>query len=126
MDTKTNPKSHLNSNSYVPIKEKPCYCCHCYTKDSFDSRCCGACYYCCPIKDKEKQCHYCPNTFSEYWYSGYVQTSAGYGTQSEDINGVCCWFCFLPKLSLFWPCLFGSTCNSCINSIRNTNTNYLV
>lgn len=129
--TQQQPKK-MEQNKTIETKEEPmmsiCFC-KCYKADSFDSRCCGVCYCCgCRIinnEDKEKHCYFCPNTFSEYWDSGYVQTTAGYGNPEADKNGVCCWLCFFPKLALFWPCLFGSLANNCINCIRKTDSNYL-
>jgi len=104
-------------------KEKKFTCCPCYNNTSLDARCCGACYYCCPLKNKEDQCEFCPNTFTTYWKSGYIQTNSGYGKEEE--NGCCCWVCFPVKFPLFFPCFLGSICNSCINEIRHTNLNYL-
>lgn len=118
---------HNTNKTQNNQQETKTYCGYCYAKDSFDSRCCGACYCCCPKKDIKEQCHFCPSTFSEYWYSGYVQTSAGYGNKEEDVNGVCCWLCFIPKFAIFFPCFFGSLCNSCVNILRNTkDINYLL
>ena len=114
-DGKCNDKSKL---------EKKSSCCPCYNKDSFDARCCGACYYCCPLKNKLQQCEICPTTFTTYWNSGYIQTDAGYGKQEK--NGVCCWFCFPVKFTMFFTCFLGSLCNSCINGIRDTELNYLL
>ena len=99
--------------------------CWCYNKESPDSRCCGLCYCFCLLKDQEKQCHCCPKTFSEYWHSGYVQTTSGYGNPEKEENGICCWFCFLPKFAVFFPCCLGSLCNNSINAVRKTQTNYL-
>jgi hypothetical protein len=95
--------------------------CGCYNEHSTDARCCGLCYCCCPAKHIDKaidhqRCDCCPNDFCEYWYSGYVQTTAGYGNQEEDLNGVCCWLCFPVKISMFFPCLLGSLCNQVINA----------
>ena len=102
------------------VEENQRPCCGCYQADSTDARCCGVCYCCCPAKhiDKEidkKRCDCCPNDFCEYWYSGLVQTTAGYGNPQEEINGVCCWFCFLPKFAMFFPCFLGSLVNHSIN-----------
>jgi len=102
------------------MKEKQRTCCGCYKENSTDTRCCGLCYYCCPAKhiDKnidEKRCDCCPVDFEDYWYSGYVQTTAGYGNTAEDINGLCCWCCFPVKFPLFFPCFLGSLCNHAIN-----------
>lgn len=100
------------------------HCCYCYNKASTDARCCGACYCCCPSKKrKEELCYFCPYTFSEYWYSGYVQTIDG--PHDKEPNGFCCWLCFIPKFGLFFPCFLGSLFNSCINCSRDTDVNYL-
>jgi hypothetical protein len=105
---------------YKPIAKNDTLC-GCYKANSTDARCCGLCYCCCPAKDIDKykdlqRCDFCPNDFCEYWYSGYVQTTSGYGNQEEDINGVCCWLCFPVKLPMFFPCLLGSLCNQVINA----------
>jgi len=101
-------------------------CCGCYKENSPDARCCGLCYYCCPAKHIDKEidrvrCDCCPNDIKEYWYSGYVQTTAGYGNKEEDINGICCWFCFPLKFPLFFPCFLGSLCNNVINKCCATS-----
>jgi hypothetical protein len=100
--------------------------CGCYKRGSIDARCCGVCYVCCPRKTVEEQCNFCPNNFTTYWDSGYVQTISGHGKQAEldEKNGLCCWFCFPLKFSLFFPCCFGAIGNSCINEICGTNVNY--
>lgn len=104
---------------------KPKGRCPCYESTSMDARCCGACYYCCPSKNKDKQCECCPSSFDIYWNSGYVQTDSGYGNDKEK-NGICCWLCFPVKLPLFFTCLLGSVCNNCINWSRSTyELNYL-
>jgi len=62
-----------------------------------------------------------------YWDTGYVQTTSGYGGKQgvlEEKNGICCWFCFPLKISLFFLCLFGSLINGCINYMRGTDVNY--
>jgi hypothetical protein len=91
---------------------------NCYAENSPDTRCCGICYCCCPVKnsdDDSQRCDVCPIDFGEYWYSGYVQTSSGNGRAEEEINGICCWFCFPLKISLFFPCLLGSLFNHAVN-----------
>jgi len=118
------------------IIEKENYnpCCGCYEADSTDARCCGVCYCCCPAAniDKEidkKRCDCCPNDFNEYWYSGLVQTTMGYGNPAEEINGVCCWFCFPIKFSMFFPCFLGSLLNHTINHCccdAQMTRNYLI
>jgi hypothetical protein len=57
-----------------------------------------------------------------------VQTVSGYGDRrgsDGEKNGICCWFCFPVKFSLFFPCCIGSICNGCLNYVRDTNVNYL-
>jgi hypothetical protein len=105
-------------------KESKC-CCLFYNRDSTDSRCCGICYCCCPAKTPEDQFNCCPNNFAEYWHSGYVQTYSGYGNSAQEENGICCWFCFPLKFTIFFPCFLGSLMNNSINSLRKTNNNYL-
>jgi hypothetical protein len=95
---------------------------YCYNKDSIDARCCGFCYCKYPQLKKEEQCNVCPNNFDEYWHSGYVQTDDGSGKESD---GLCCCLCFPLKFGYFFSCCLGSICNGCINSIRDTNVNYL-
>lgn len=116
----------IHNKKPLPITpgENSSCCCYCYnTETSTDSRCCGVCYCCFPIKEGEKRFDYCPNNFSEYWDSCYVQTTAG--PLDHEKNGICCWFCFFPKLGMFFPCLLGSLCNGCVNYCRDTKTNYL-
>jgi hypothetical protein len=101
-------------------KENQRPCCGCYDANSTDSRCCGVCYCCCPAAniDKDidkKRCDCCPNDFSEYWYSGLVQTTMGYGNSEQDINGFCCCVCFPIKFAFFFPCFFGSLANDGLN-----------
>lgn len=115
--------------STCPSKAEPVKhsLCGCYSANSPDARCCGLCYCFCPAKniDKtkdDKRCDVCPNDFCEYWYSGYVQTTAGYATEmpEEEINGLCCWVCFPPKFALFFSCCLGSLCNQVINTCCQT------
>ena len=112
-------------------KKDRCCCCFCYNKESIDSRCCGACYCCCPSHNKYEQCYFCPNNLTEYWFSGYVQTDVGYGaskdTCSKDECSFCCVVCFPVKFPLFFPCFLGSVFNHSINCIRGKkiDNNYL-
>ena len=115
----SNIKRKILNMSKSEITDQPR--CGCYKENSTDARCCGLCYCCCRAKhiDKEldkKRCDCCPNDFSEYWYSGYIQTTAGYGNSEEDVNGICCCFCFPIKFPLFFPCFLGSLVNQMINS----------
>ena len=89
-------------------------------------RCCGLCYTCCYIPDKDKQCYLCPETFKTYYTSGYVVTTDSSIKTNEECEDCLCTILCLPfKLSLFWPCLCGSLFNNAINCCRDTNTNYL-
>ena len=98
----------------------------CYNKDSQDMRCCGLCYTCCYIQNKEDQCYMCPETFEIYYTSGYVITTAGYGKTDEECDNCLCTTLCLPfKIALFWPCLLGSIVNNSINWCRDTSMNYL-
>ena len=107
-------------NNEKNIKQQPSRF-GCYEEDSPDTRCCGLCYCCCRAKniyketDKER-CDCCPNDIHEYWYSGYVQTTSGYGNSAEDINGLCCWLCFPLKFPVFFPCFLGSLVNQMLNT----------
>jgi hypothetical protein len=127
MDTVITKENTITNNKVItkaPVKiEHISPCCACYNSDSFDARCCGACYYYCPPKNKENRCEFCPINFSEYWNSGYVQTQAGYGR--EEKNGCCCFVCFPLKFPMFFTCFLGSLCNNCINWYRDTQLNYL-
>ena len=124
----TNTYKNKRVEAFVVIAEQTkmceCKCCGCYDHDSIDARCCGVCYCCCPNKNSDKQCNCCPNDFSTYWDSGYVQTTAGYGNRAQDHNGCCCWVCFPLKFAIFFPCFLGSIGNNCINCLRQTNLNY--
>ena len=123
----TYPPTYNRAKTFVTIATQTawchCNCCGCYKRNSFDSRCCGVCYACCPSQTVDEQCNFCPNDFKMYWDSGYVQTKSGYGGFEEN-NGFCCWVCFPLKFALFFPCCFGSLGNECINSMRDTNVNY--
>lgn len=121
------PYKYNRAEAFVTIAtQHTCCFCKCYKPNSIDARCCGLCYACCPRKTVEEQCNFCPNNFTTYWDSGYVQTTSGYGKQADrdEKNGVCCWFCFPLKFGMFFPCCFGSIGNSCINYMRDTNVNY--
>ena len=103
----------------------------CYSRESDESRCCGACYWLCPPNPKKERCECCPNTFCDYWKSGYIQTTQG-GTRDEDSCHECeCDDCFctticLPfKFPVFFPCFLGSLFNNCINELCVSNRNYL-
>ena len=118
--TYTKKYEHLTgAQLYKPITTNDSLC-GCYKANSTDARCCGLCYCCCPAKHINKEidlrrCDFCPNDFCEYWYSGYVQTVAGYGNREEDLNGVCCWLCFPVKLPMFFSCFIGSLVNDGLN-----------
>ena len=127
----TYPPPYNRAEMFVTIATQTVWCengcCWCYKRDSIDARCCGVCYACCPRKTVDEQCNCCPNNFSTYWNSGYVQTVSGYGGEQgelEEKNGICCWFCFPVKFGIFFPCCVGSLGNGCINYMRDTNVNY--
>ena len=112
------PASHEPA-SHEPASHKPKNkheCKWCYSKDSKDARCCGACYLCCPTKPNENACVICPNDLSEYCNSGYILTDDG--TSSKQTDGLCCVLCCPLKISLFFSCFLGSMCNGCINCIQ--------
>lgn len=129
-NTQPYPPPYNRAKMFVTIASQTawceCECCWCYKRESIDARCCGVCYACCLKKTVHDQCNCCPNDFGTYWDSGYVQTTSGYGKEADqdEKNGICCWFCFPLKISLFFPCFFGSLGNGCINYIRGTDVNY--
>ena len=101
--------------------------CGYYNKDiSNDMRCCGICYNCNNNLYKEKQCNFCPNTFHEYYTSGYVITKSGI-IKSDDPceDPLCTIICFPLKFPVFFTCCLGSIFNNMINYCRNTKANYL-
>ena len=128
-NTQSLPLKYNRAEAFVTIATQHTWCfCKCYNPDSIDARCCGACYKCCPSKTFEQQCNFCPNDFTTYWDSGYVQTVSGYGGKAgaeSEKNGVYCCICFPLKFAMFFSCCFGSMCNGCINYMRDTNMNYL-
>jgi len=87
--------------------------CCCYSSQSTDSRCCGACYHCCPKPEIDDRCEACPNNFCTYWQSGYIQTTQGIKREEERCeefycDDCCCTTaCFPLKFSVFFPCCFG-------------------
>jgi hypothetical protein len=86
-----------------------------------DWRCCGLYYLCC--SDNNYDC--CPVSLITYWYSGYIQTTAGY-TSPRDDNWCCTCFCLPVKLPLTFICCLGSAVNQWLNCCCNTkNMNYL-
>ena len=103
----------------------------CYSKESDDSRCCGACYLICPSKSVEEQCNCCPNNFCEFWKSCYIQTTEGSVREKDKCRECecddCFWttVCFPCKFSLFFPCFLGSVFNECINKLCGSQRNYL-
>ena len=115
----TSTKNKVTNSKGIQKKGMNLYC---YNKDSIDARCCGFCYCIYPNQPYKDQCNICPNNFYDYWNSGYIQTDDGPGSKSD---GICCWLCFPVKFGYFFSCCLGSICNGCINSIRDTNVNYL-
>ena len=119
--TNKNPKNHLS------IRKGKC----CYSKESDDSRCCGVCYCLYPTNPTEERCECCPNTFCDFWKSGYIQTTDG-PLREEDSCSECecddcfCTLCCFPiKFPIFFPCCLGSVFNDGINKLCRSNRNYL-
>lgn len=73
------------------------------------------------------KCQCCPNSLTDYWNSGYVQTSSYYlpENQEKDKNGIWTCLCLPIKFPLCFPCFLGAMFNSCVNSCKGTNKNYL-
>ena len=69
---KTNPNPKPKNKEEDSLSKRKGKCC--YSRESYDSRCCGACYWLCPSKTVEDQCEFCHNNFCDYWKSGYIQT----------------------------------------------------
>ena len=132
---KENPKAKPNPPKKIKVEENPTKkkCTHCYSPESNDSRCCGACYYLCPSKSITDRCEFCPKTFSEYWHSGYIQTYEG-GLESRDPcpecgcdeDCFCTTLCIIPKFGTFFPCFLGSLFNNAINACTDCERNYLM
>lgn len=103
----------------------------CYSKESDDSRCCGACYLLCPSNNVKEQFNCCLNTFCDFWKSGYIQTTDGVVreedrcSQCECDDCFCTTVCFPLKFPLFFTCFLGSVFNECINKICGSQRNYL-
>jgi hypothetical protein len=121
--SKSNPKKTEDSISY---RKGKC----CYSTESHESRCCGACYWLCHPNPEKDRCECCPNTFCDYWKSGYIQTTQG-SVNDEDrcseceCDDCCCTlFCFPLKFPIFFPCFLGSVFNGCMNKICGTERNY--
>jgi hypothetical protein len=70
------------------------------------------------------RCEICTNGFWDHCRSGYIYTDET-GCKDDDYPGCYCIMCFPFKLGIFSPCLLGSIFNSCLNTLCNTNTNYL-
>lgn len=123
---KSNPKKTEDSISY---RKGKC----CYSTESIESRCCGACYWLCHPNPHKKPCECCPNTFCDYWKSGYIQTTEG-SLKEEDSSRECecddCFctaVCFPFKFAVFFPCFIGSLFNEGVNNLcrSRSNRNYL-
>lgn len=104
--------------------------CKCYKKQSIDSRCCGLCYYLCPLTLEEREynnkhyniCNVCPAGLDEYIKSCYFKTSDLPNSQDDCF---CTTFCCPFKFPLFITCFLGSIFNSYVNCICDTNKNYI-
>ena len=127
------PMTVTPSNNSFPLNAEPSKCynfysnfCACYRKDSNDTRCLGVCYRVCPSeKTNNMRCEICTNGFWHHCRSGYIYTDDAGCNNDDDSAGCYCIICFPFKLSIFSPCLLGSIFNSCLNTLCNTNTNYL-
>lgn len=122
--TKSNPKKTEDSISY---RKGKC----CYSTESDESRCCGACYWLCHPNPHKERCECCPNTFCDYWKSGYIQTTEGSVNKEDSCRECecddcfCTAFCFPFKFPVFFPCFLGSVFNNGINELCGSNRNYL-
>ena len=127
INSKTKQQNTKNTENSLSKRKGMC----CYSKESDDSRCCGACYWICPSKTVEEQCNFCPKNFCEFWKSGYIQTREG-GVKEENVCRECecddCFYttiCFPCKFPLFFPCFIGSVFNEGINKLCGNKRNYL-
>jgi len=130
---KTKEKPTLPKKPKVEEPSTKKKCTHCYSSESNDSRCCGACYYLCPTKSITERCEFCPKTFSEYWHSGYIQTYEGSIDTRDpcpecgcDEDCFCTTLCIIPKFATFFPCFLGSLFNNAINACTDCERNYLM
>ena len=126
--SKMKEEPHKDSKINDTITEQPKNSiCGCYNKDkSNDMRLCGICYCYNNNLNKEEQCSFCPETFHEYYNSGYIITSSGFSKTGEPCEDCfCTGFCLPVKFPLFFTCCLGSICNNMINCCRDTNANYL-
>ena len=104
--------------------------CKCYNKESNDSRCCGICYYLCPLTPEEHAlnnkeyniCNICPKGLDDYVDSCYCKTT---DLPNSPDDCLCTTFCCPVKFPLFITCFLGSIFNSYINCCCSTNKNYL-
>lgn len=103
----------------------------CYSKESDDSRCCGVCYWLCTSNTHKERCECCPNTFCDYWKSGYIQTTEGSVNKEDSCREFecddcfCTVICFPFKFPVFFPCFLGSLFNEGVNKLCESNRNYL-
>ena len=124
---KTKTKTPKKTENNLSKRKGKC----CYSKESHDSRCCGACYLLCPSNTSEEQCEFCHNNFCDYWKSGYIQTTDGINHPEDrcpelECDDCCCTTCCFPlKFPIFFPCCLGSVCNEILNKLCGSNTNYL-
>ena len=116
----TRRNQHQRSDSYFSKL------CECYKKESNDSRCCGLCYYICPLTPEEHEeqniCNICPKDLDEYVNSCYCKTT---DLPNSPDDCLCTTFCCPVKFPLFITCFLGSIFNSYINCCCSTNKNYL-
>jgi hypothetical protein len=104
--------------------------CKCYKKQSIDSRCCGLCYYLCPLTPEDREynnkhyniCNVCPAGLDDYINSCYCKTT---DSPNSPDDCLCTTFCCPVKFPLFITCFLGSIFNSYVNCLCNTNKNYI-
>ena len=105
----------------VKKQEKQETCCCICIKCNCEGNCEGKC------EGNQSYKRMCVKNFSEYATSPYCITE--YCAKPLDDNDPCCdifmtlVFC-VPKQAIFFPCLFGSILNGCINDFKKTNKNY--
>ena len=122
--SKSKPKKTEDSISY---RKGKC----CYSTESYESRCCGACYWLCHPNPHKERCECCHNTFCDYWKSGYIQTTEGSVNEEDSCRECECDYCFCTticfpfKFPVFFTCFLGSVFNNGINKLCGSNRNYL-
>jgi hypothetical protein len=101
-----------------------------YQAASNDTRCCGLCYYCCPIEQLIENKnpppppppYLCPTDLPDYFQSVWVYTDTKNGGILPFQWDLCCFLCFPIKFAFCWPGFFGAILNQCINNQRGETT----